>query len=293
MRHALLVIVSVLFSSQMALAQFTQQAKLVGTGAAGAARQGSSVALSSDGNTAIVGGPFDNRFAGAAWVFNRSGSVWTQQSKLVGTGAVGAAGQAGSVALSSGGNTAIVGGLYDNSLAGAAWVYTRSGGVWTQQSKLVGTGAIGAANQGTSVALSSDGNTAIVGGPADNSLAGAAWVYTRSGGVWTQQSKLVGTDAVGAARQGSSVALSSDGNTAIVGRPSDNSLTGAAWVYTRSGGVWTQQSKLVGTDAVGAARQGSSVALSSDGNTAIVGRPSDNSLTGAAWVYTRSGGVWT
>src|SRR6516165_9582561 len=71
-----------------------------------------------------------------------------------------------------------------------------------------------------------------------------------------------------------SVALSADGSTAIVGGWSDNSKTGAAWVFTRNGGVWTQQGKkLVGTDAVGSARQGMSVALSADGNTAILGGP--------------------
>ena len=154
-----------------------------------------------------------------------------------------------------------------------------------QGPKLVGTGAIGAAEQGFSVALSADGDTAIVGGLADNDVngPGAAWVYTRNGGVWTQQgSKLLGTGAVGSARQGKSVALSADGNTAIVGGNGDNSDTGAAWVYTRNGGVWTQQgSKLVGTGAIGAAEQGFSVALSADGNTAMVGGPSSLSdLTG-------------
>jgi hypothetical protein len=120
-----------------------------------------------------------------------------------------------------------------------------------------------------SVALSADGNTAIVGGPCDGGSSGgcgtnipgvgAAWVYTRSGGVWTQQGpKLVGTGAVGQAGQGSGVALSADGNTAIVGGYGDNSNTGAAWVYTRSGGVWTQQGpKLVANDAVGSANGGS------------------------------------
>ena len=62
----------------------------------------------------------------------------------------------------------------------------------------------------------------------------------------------------------------------------------------RSGGAWTQQGKkLVGTGAVGKARQGMSVVLSADGNTAIVGGWSDNGKTGAAWVFTRSGSVWT
>jgi hypothetical protein len=130
-------------------------------------------------------------------------------------------------------------------------------------------------------------------------VTGAAWVYTRSGGVWTQQgNKLVGTDAAGGAEQGYSVTLSADGNTALVGGPHDNGEAGAAWVFTRSGGVWAQQgTKLVANDAVGSANQGSSVALSSDGDTAIVGGPGDNSDNGlglgAVWNYARSNGAWT
>ncbi len=228
---------------------------------------------------------------------------FTQQGgPLTGTGAVGPARQGSSVAISADGTTAIVGGVDDNSSAGAAWVYTRIGGVWSQQgSKLVGTGAVGAAAQGTSVAISGDGSTAIGGGPRDSSNTGAAWVFTRNGGVWSQQgTKLVGMDTVGAADQGFSVAISGDGNTAIVGGWNDASRTGAAWVYTRSGGVWSQQgSKLVGNDATAffGAEQGWSVAISADGNTAIVGGPLDTLDTGpsvgAAWVYTRSGGIWS
>ncbi|HLF14804.1 MAG TPA: T9SS type A sorting domain-containing protein [Bacteroidota bacterium] len=281
------------------LAQFIQQGdKLVGTGGVDGQFQGSSVSLSTDGNTAIVGGPHDNNQVGAAWVYTRSGGVWTQQgSKLVGTGGVGFAVQHGiSVSLAADGNTAIVGGNGDNGGRGAAWVYTRSGGVWTQQGgKLVGTGVVGFAQQGYSVSLSADGNTAIVGGNSDNSYMGAAWVFTRSGGVWMQQgSKLVGTGAVGNANQGLRVSISADGNTAILGGVGDNSFTGAAWVFTRSGGVWTQQgNKLVGTGGSGVSGQGMSVSLSADGSTAIVGGYADNQGTGAAWVYTRSGGVWT
>ena len=277
---------------------WTQQgSKLVGTGAVGQGGQGFSVALSADGNTAIVGGPHDNSTTGAVWIYTRSGGVWTQQgNKLVGTGAVGKAGQGVSVALSADGNVVIVGGAHDNSFTGAAWIYTRTGTVWTQQgSKLVGTGAVGIADQGWSVALSADGNTAIVGGFGDNSYIGAAWVFTRGGAVWTQQgSKLVGTGAVGIADQGRSVALSADGSTAMVGGPRDNSYAGAVWVYARRGTVWSQQgNKLVGTGGVGSAMQGSSAALSSDGNTAIAGALGDSKGTGVAWVYTRSGDAWT
>jgi hypothetical protein len=136
----------------------------------------------------------------------------------------------------------MVGGLTDDANVGAAWVYTRSGGVWTQQgSKLIGTGAVGNANQGSSVALSGDGNTAFVGGRGDNPSfliprvgAGAAWVFKRSGGVWTQfGSKLVGTGAIGDAFQGFSAALSADAGTAIVGGQQDNAAQGAAWVFVQ------------------------------------------------------------
>ena len=115
--------------------------------------------------------------------------------------------------------------------AALLWLAQPALAQFTQQGpKLVGSGASGNAQQGTSVALSVDGNTAIVGGFADNSFAGAAWVFTRSGGVWTQQgNKLVGSGAAGNAQQGISVALSADGNTAIVGGRGDNARVGAAW----------------------------------------------------------------
>jgi hypothetical protein len=288
---SVLIFAASIFASQPAPAQFIQQgAKLVGTGASKlGALQGAAVAISADGNTAILGAPG----SGAAWIFTRSGGAWKQQAMLSGF-------EADSVALSADGNTAIMGSPYVNHqggslYVGAASVFIRSGGVWSQQgADLVGSIAFDA-SQGWSVALSADGNTAIVGGPADNGNIGAAWVYTRSAGVWTQQGqKLVGTGYVGGSGQGTSVALSADGNTAVMGAPGDNNFVGAVWVFTRSGGVWSQQGqKLVGTGYVGLVKQGSSIALSSDGNTFIFGGPGDNTLAGAAWVFTRSSGVWT
>ena len=120
---------------------------------------------------------------------------------------------------------------------------------------------------GTSVALSSDANTALIGGPSDNGRAGAAWVFTRSGSTWTQQgSKLTPNDESGTGEFGNSVALSSNGNTALIGGPSDDNGAGAAWVFTRSGSTWTQQgSKLTPNDESSPAGVGISVALSSEG----------------------------
>lgn len=161
--------------------------------------------MSADGNTVLIGGRSDDSNMGAAWVFSRSNGVWSQQgAKLVGSGNVGVGKQGTSVSLSADGTTAIIGGISDNSSVGAAWVFTRSNSVWSQQgAKLVGTGSVGTCTQGRSVLLSADGNTAIIGGQLDNSSNGAVWVFTRSGSVWSQQgAKLTGTGAVGTSNFG-------------------------------------------------------------------------------------------
>src|SRR5258708_458655 len=114
-----------------------------------------------------------------------------------------------------------------------------SAGNFASGPKLIGTGVVGtASSQGYSVALSANGNTALVGGASDNSDVGGAWVFTRAAGVWSQQgTKLVGTGAVGAATHGTAAALSADGNTALVGASQDNSNVGAAWGFTGAAGI--------------------------------------------------------
>jgi FG-GAP repeat protein len=291
-----------------------QGKKLTGTGAIGTGRFGYIVALSGDGNTALIGGNYLNIGAGAAWVFTRSGATWSQQGgKLVGTGHVGEGefahvgeGEFGaSVALSDDGDTALIGGPADNEDLGAAWVFTRSGSTWTQQgAKLTGAGESGKGRFGTSVALSADGDTALIGGTRDNGLIGAAWVFTRSGGIWTQQGeKLTGTGEAGQGEFGRSVALSADGGTALVGGRGDNGNEGAAWAFTRSGSTWTQQGeKLTANDEDGEGMFGTNVTLSADGDTALIGGWNDDSEfggnrdysgKGAAWIFTRSGSTWT
>jgi len=292
---------------------WTKQAELKPTSSeeVGNGEFGASVAVSADGNTAIVGAPADSLGTGAAWVFTRSeAGVWTQQGAKL-TSEVGEESLAGafgsSVALSSEGDTALIGGRDDNGEAGAAWVFTRSEAeVWTQQGKKLtaktgeetGSGAFG-----SSVALSKDGATALIGGRDDNGEAGAAWVFTRSEAeVWTQQGKKLTAKAGEESEKGafgSSVALSKDGATALIGGPADGELLrGAAWVFTRSeAGVWSQQGEKL-TAKTGEESEkgafGSSVALSKDGNTALIGGPGDEEAIGAAWMLTRSAeGVWS
>jgi hypothetical protein len=292
---------------------FVQQgSKLVANDEPGQGGFGYSVALSAGGSTALIGGYSDgsnSQAEGAAWVFTRSSSTWTQQgSKLTANDESGSGFFGWSVALSADGNTALVGGPEDNSSVGAAWVFTRSGTTWTQQgSKLTASDEVSQPFPfgglfGSSVALSADGNTALIGGPWDTAsfygFQGAAWVFTRSGGTWTQQgSKLFPNDVTFASHFGWSVALSANGNTALIAGPYDNNNKGASWVFTRSGSTWTQQgSKLIGSGYVGTGcgyTNQFGVALSANGNTALVGGWQDNTCVGAAWVFTRSGTTWT
>jgi FG-GAP repeat/IPT/TIG domain len=264
---------------------------------------GASVALSGDGSTILVGAPRDNGGLGAAWVFVRSGASWVQQgSKLTsgepssgveqeecdeeGLEEVGECAFGASVALSEDGNTALVGAPSGTQAPGAAWVFTRSGGTWEKQKML--TGGDGG-RFGRSVALSGDGDTALVGDPSGGLHRGEALVFTRSGSTWTAQQPPLTPSAsehIGQVHFGRSVALSGDGDTALVGAPAYSEYSGAAWSFARSGSAWTQASKL--TAEGGEAHFGRSVALSGDGDTALVGGPSADENRGAAWVFTGS-----
>src|SRR4029077_11818978 len=160
---------------------------------------------------------------------------------------------------------------------------------------------IGGSNFGESVSLSSDGNTALIGGNLDGGGLGAAWVFTRSGSTWTQQGpKLTGGGETSGGWFGRSVALSGDASTAVIGGPRDvgsgrkQSRNGAAWMFARSGSTWTQQGpKLTGGGATKKGSFGSSAALSGDGSTTLIGDPSDKMAAGAAWVFTRAGETWS
>lgn len=157
-----------------------QSTRIRATTKVGAAFQGISCAVSGDGNTLAFGGQADSSNHGAVWVFTRSGTTWTQGPKLKATGATGAPGFGWSVSMASDANTLAIGGFWDNSNVGAAWVFVRSGSTWASQSgRLVGNPPAGAGQQGR-VAVSADGNTLVSGSHGDNSNQGAVWTFIRS-----------------------------------------------------------------------------------------------------------------
>ncbi len=277
----------------------TQQGdKLVGQGNSGLAGSGKSVAISADGNTAIVGAPNDNNQQGAAWIYVRDDkNVWKQQgSKMLGNDAIGPAQQGGAVGISADGNTVIVGGSLDNGGMGAAWIFVRKYDVWTQQgTKLTGTGydnSNAPVNMGYSVGMSADGNTVILGAPKDAHPRGAAWIFSRNGNSWTQQGEKLFDESSIDGLQGNSVGLSADGNTAIVGAPLDNNRQGAAFLFFKSGTEWNRKPKKLAVEGLYPKYLGFSVALNADGSSAITGSPLADNARGAAWVFQNDGTEW-
>jgi hypothetical protein len=246
---------------------------------------GSLAALSADGHAVLVSAPQP----GALNVYDEADGTWP----TVPTVTLQGPSTPGPVALSADGSTVLVGAPKAGpAYSGAAYVYSKTGGTWSPSP--VATFAAGQADDdlngfGSSVALSADGQTALVsasdGGYGNG---GAAYVYGDAGGSWSPAPVASFTGAFGF---GSSLALSADGQTAVVGVPyEDNGAgpreDGSADVYSEVGGAWPSAPSAALGD-VGDAQLGSSVSLSGDGLVALVNG------SGAAYVYTGAGGTWS
>jgi len=268
---------------------------------------GHSVAMSNDGNTAIAGAYGEDApggYAGAAYIFTRSGTTWTELAELKALNAEGSDYFGLSVDMSGDGNTAIVG-AQRASDSGAAYIFTRSGPTWTQQAMLKASDPQTNDFFGRAVAISDDGNTVVVGAFYEDTGAndaGSAYIFARSGSTWSQQAKIQATTPQALAVFGTFVSISGDGNTVIVGAPKEDAPgdgeDGFVYIFARSGSTWSQQARLTTPGGESYAYFGSSVALSSNGNTAIVGAeggigPGGEYSAGAAHIFTRSGTTWT
>ena len=260
----------------------------------------------------------------------------------------------GSVALSADGNTLAVGATHESSVAtgingdqtdnsasnsGAVYVFVRSNGQWQQEAYVKASNTDIRDFFGRSVSLSADGNTLAVGASgersaatgingdqADNSLMfnrGAVYVFSRSNGQWQQQAYVKASNTLRSSGYGSSISLSSDGDTLAVGAFEESSAAtgingdqatvarlrsaGAVYVFVRSDGQWQQQAYVKASNTDSDQSFGASVSLGADGNKLAVGAPrergaatgvngdqadigADNS--GAVFVFVRSDGQW-
>ena len=277
---------------------WTEQQKLVPSDGVGGEYFGTSVSLS--GDTALIGAYLDDdngAQSGSAYVFVRNGGVWTEQQKLLASDAE--AGDQFGWAVSVSGDTAAIGAALDDdngTWAGAAYVFVRSGTVWTEQQKLFPSDS--AANDQFGSSVSASGDTVAVGArlDADNgSSSGSAYVFVRSGAVWTEQQKLLPSDGAGGDEFGRVLSLSGDTVVVAARYDDDNGISsGSAYVFVRSGTVWSEQQKLLASD--GAASDGFGTAVSISGDTVVIGAELDDdngASSGSAYVFVRSGTAWT
>ena len=251
-----------------------------------------------DNGTAVMGAVLGNGqipISGSAYVFAGSGATWEEQGELVPLDWAAGDFYGHSTALYDK-NTALIGAIEADGNApdsGAVYVFRKVGGTWSYAQKLSGNDSQTGDRFGRFIVV--DGDTALIGADRESSNgseAGAVYVLFRgSNGRWTQQAKLLANDGQPGDRFGISGDL--DGDTAVVGAYDDDG-NGSAYIFTRSGSSWTQQSKLIGSSVGSGDRIGWSVALS--GDTAVVGAIFDDDLgsnAGAAYIFNRSGSSWS
>jgi hypothetical protein len=327
---------------------------------------GYAVAISTDGNTVAIGAPGEDSAngiitdntasgSGAVYVLTRSGSLWTPQAYLKAPTIDAGDGFGTALALSGDGNTLVVTAPSEDSSAvnvngsqtnnsksnsGAAYVYTRAGSSWNSSpTYLKPFNTDSGDNFGASVAVSTDGNTIAIGATEEDSpsiligpitgdssnthsATGAVYVFARPSGTWIPQAYVKAANTGVGDRFGSSVALSSDGNTLAAGARGESStaldangemnddsspFSGAAYVYTRSSS-WGFEAYLKASNTAANALFGWSVAMSANGNTLAVGAIGESSsatgvggsmdnewapVSGAAYTFSRSGNQWT
>jgi FG-GAP repeat len=203
------------------------------------------------------------------------------------TASDGAPGDAFGVSVAISGSTALIGSPHKDADTGAAYVFVTSKGVWTQRAELTASDGAAGDSVGTSVAI--DGSTAVLGSPHANGGAGAAYVMVRAkDGTWSQRAKLAASDGVSGDGFGTSAAIS--GTIAVLGAPSKDASTGAAYVVERPQKTWVQEAELASSGGAPGDRFGAAVAIS--GPTAIVGADGVNSGTGSASVFARAHKSW-
>jgi len=271
---------------------------------------GPSLALNYDGTYAVIGS-YVAQIGGAAYIFTRSGSTWTQQAQITPSDGQGSDRFGQATDISADGLYVIVGAyLEDTGLGsdGSAYIFKRTGTSWAQEAIIRNPGPTAISEYfGNAVSISDDGTRAIIGASDDNDAAtdaGTAYIFKRTGTSWAQEDQLLASDAQASDIFGHGVSISGDGNYAVVGARAEDggagdpiSNAGAAYVFVRSGSTWTQQARLNKTDSVSGNNFGYSVSINKDGSTIVVGEPfrtvNGVANSGRQTIFNRSGSSWT
>ena len=269
------------------------------------------IGISTDGTYVITGTEREDTTAtnsGAAYIWVRSGTSWSQQVMLKASDAAQSDNFGQSNDISGNGNYAIVGAPYEDdggTNVGAAYIFIRSGTSWSQQVRLKPSNPTAHDNFGWHVALSGDGTYAIVSAQYEDtgaSQAGSVYVFIRSGTSWSEQARLQHSDVGSQDQSGglwNSIDISGNGLYVAVGVANQYDpagvRSGAVYIYIRNGTSWSQQAKLLGSGRVASSQTGCSLSINGDGDYLAVGRATTAggaSGNGGVIVFVRSGTTW-
>lgn len=247
------------------------------------------------GSTVVVGAP-SAEVQGAAYVFTRAGTIWTQQIRLGAAAPTGNDSFGHAVAIDNG--TIVVGAPGHNAgpsggSHGAVFSFTSMGGVWSEQARLIAQSGDGNDELGYSVSIS--GDLVVAGAWRDdigaNSNQGSAYAFLRAGSAWTELAKFLAPDGAAADQFGFSISVA--GDLIVVGARDDDvgivQLQGSAYAFIRDGSVITPLNKLVASDGAGNDRFGGAVAATDQ--VALIGAHWDdvggNTNQGSVYAFQR------
>lgn len=258
---------------------------------------GTTVTISADGNIVAIGAPGINSNVGAIYVFRKINYTWIQEKLLVPFNNTGAAQMGSSLSMAANGAIIATGGFADQSNNGAVWLYQFKDNDWgIVQTKLQPTSAVGSSQFGSSVQLSADSSTLVVGGLADNSFRGAFWIFKReASGIYNLlSSKMVPSQMVGSAQVGTAISVDSKGQTIAVSGTRDDNSKGAVWMYSlQANGSYLQTNKIINVQTAANPQFGNSISLNAQGNLLIVGNNQMSTQTGGAWQYAKNTNDWS
>ena len=245
------------------------------------AKLGRSIDISGDGNYIIAGAPNETSNTGAAYVFYQGSThTWAQQAKITATGGTTSEQFGVDVDIDADGTRAIIGAWKEDNSSnsedyGAAYIFKRTGTSWAQEARIVSSDIALDDEFGNTVAINStDGSVAVVGAHLEDTggdMAGAAYIFKRTGTSWAQDAKIVADDAAAYDIYGWRVAISADGSHVFVTAQLENSNQGKIYVYKNtSGSTWAQQATIVQSSRV-TGYFGDGLAVNNSGDIVIAG----------------------
>jgi hypothetical protein len=272
---------------------WVQQAKITSSDGTSGDEFGRAVAIY--GSTVVVGAP-SAEVQGAAYVFTRAGTLWTQQVRLGAAAPTGVDQFGHDVAIDN--DTIVVGAPRHDvgpsgGSQGAVFCFTGPGGVWSEQARL--TAQFGGGNDELGYSVSISGDLVVAGAWRDdigeNSNQGSAYAFVRTGSAWTELAKFLAPDGAAADQFGYSISVA--GNLIVVGARDDDvgivQLQGSAYAFRHDGAAVTHLNKLVASDGMGNDRFGGAVAATDQ--VALIGAHWDdvgsNNNQGSVYAFQR------